>query len=103
MIRGAEISLNAPLELIRQVLAGVWNEYVTSDGWHVVATPVITVEERACKPGTYRLPKPMVLQGYATLVKDGSSEHVLLKPGQSEIILTEAAFVRIVQYGQGNK
>lgn len=102
MIRGAEISLNAPIELIRQVLAGVWNEFVT-EGWHVVVSPLFTVQERACKPGTYRLPKPMVLQGYATLIHDGSSEHMLLKPGQSEIVITDAAFVRIVQYGQGEK
>ena len=102
MMRGAEISLNAPLELIRQVLAGVWNEFV-QDGWHCVVCPVMRVQEGAFKAGTYRLPQKVVGQCYATIVMDGLSENRLLKPGTTEIILTESAFVRIVQYGQGEK
>ena len=103
MIRGGEISLNAPIEMIRQVLAGTWSEY-EKDGWHIVSCPMFTVMEKVCPVGATVLPLKPWRQGYADIVYGQGNTKQLVKPGQNTIDITgQSSFVRIVQYGQGDK
>ncbi len=99
MMRGANITLNTPIEVFRQVLGGTWDERI-ENGWHVVVTPVLSVMEKVCD-GVEILPLKIVRQGYADLVRQGETEKLLLLPGQDNIQVNKKAFVRIVQWGQG--
>lgn len=103
MMRGGEIGLNMPLDMVRQVLAGSWAEYVR-DGWHVLSTPLFTVMEKVCQPGPAVFPLKVTRQTYADIVYDGGSSKALVKPGQTTLDVTgQASFVRIVLFGQGDK
>lgn len=103
MMRGGEIGLNMPLDMVRQVLAGMWAEYVR-DGWHVMSTPLFTVMEKVCQPGPNVFPLKVERQTYADIVYDGGCSKQLIKPGQNKIDITgQASFVRIVLFGQGEK
>jgi hypothetical protein len=102
-MRGGHIGLDMPVEMIRQVLEGNWNEY-DRDGWHVVSCPVFTVMEKACQVGPQVFPLRPWRQTYADIVYDGGHDVKLVKPGQQTIdIEGQASFVRLVQYGQGDR
>lgn len=99
MMRGANISLNTPIEVFRQVLGGTFDER-RENGWHVVVTPLFSVQE-GIVDGTGIFPVKIAGQCYADVVKQDSSEKQLLLPGQKQIVIQGKAFVRVVQWGQG--
>lgn len=103
MFRGGKIELSSPLDMVRQVLAGSWTEY-KSNGWHVVSCPLFTVMEKVCQPGTEMLPLKPWGQTFAELVWDGGHDTQLVKPNQTSLVISgQACFVRITQYGQGDR
>ena len=84
MMRGGEIGLNMPLDMVRQVLAGNWTEY-DKDGWHIVSCPLFTMMEKGCPAGPSVLPLVPWRQGYADIVYDGGHTKKLVRPGQKTI------------------
>ncbi len=103
MLRGGEIGLNMPIEMVRQVLAGTWAEY-EKEGWHIVSCPLFTMMEKVCPVGATVLPLVPWRQSYADVVYNGGHSKQLVKPGQKTIDISgRNSFVRIVQFGQGDK
>jgi hypothetical protein len=101
-MRGGTIEQHSPLEMVRNVLVGTWAEY-EKNGWHVVTCPLFTVMEKVCQPGPNVLPLTPWRQTYVDIVFDGGSERKLVKPGQTVLNIDQASFVRIAQFGQGDK
>ena len=102
-MRGGEIGLSSPLEMVRQILAGNWVEY-DKDGWHIVSCPVFTMMEKVCTVGANVLPLEPWRQSYADVVYSNGHSKQLVKPGQKTIDITgRNSFVRIVLYGQGDR
>ena len=102
MMRGGTIDQNSPIEMVRNVMLGTWVEYARN-GWHVVTCPMFTVMEKSCQPGPAVFPLVPWEQTFVDIVFDGGSERKLVKPGQRTLDVERACFVRIVQFGQGDK
>lgn len=103
MMRGGDIGLNMPIEMVRQVLAGTWAEY-EREGWHIVTSPLFTLMEKVCQPGPAVLPLKPWRQTFVDIVYDGGHDVQLVKPGQGVIdVKDHASFLRVVVFGQGDK
>ena len=102
-MRGGTIELSSPIEMVRNVLAGSWVEY-ERNGWHIVSCPLFTVMEKVCQAGNSLLPLAPWRQTFADIVSDSGSSKVLLKPGQTSIVIPgQASLVRIIVFGQGDR
>lgn len=103
MMRGGTIELHSPIEMVRNVMAGTWTEYV-KNGWHVVTCPLFTVMEKVCQEGATMLPLVPWSQTVADITWEGGSTVQMVKPNQTSIVISgQASFVRITIYGQGDK
>ena len=102
MMRGGTIEQHSPLEMVRNVMVGTWTEY-EKNSWHIVTCPLFTVIEKVCQPGPNVFPLVPWRQTFVDIVYDGGHDKKLVKPGQTVIDIDRASFVRLVQFGQGDK
>jgi hypothetical protein len=102
MMRGGTIEQHSPLEMVRNVMVGTWTEY-EKNSWHIVTCPLFTVMEKVCQPGPNVFPLVPWRQTFVDIVYDGGYDKKLVKPGQTIIDIDRASFVRLVQFGQGDK
>ena len=102
MMRGGTIEQHSPLEMVRNVMVGTWTEY-EKNSWHIVTCPLFTVMETVCQPGPNVFPLVPWRQTFVDIVYDGGHDKQLVKPGQTVIDIERASFVRLVQFGQGDK
>lgn len=95
------INLTSSLDDIKNVLAGVWNQYTTGAGneWTVVKTPYFIHLEGVLEAGRHELPfAPRTTKAlYWTSANDRGS--LIIKAGDRGFDLPENAFCEINIYG----
>ena len=98
-MRTGIIDANSKEEQVKEVLIGSYVNEV-KDGWKVIRTPWFTCLEKLCQPGTAVLPFAVPVQCEYLWVGKSNHGHVLVKPGQKELVITEASLVRLTYYGE---
>lgn len=101
-MRSTIINESSKLSDVMGVLTGAWYEY-DRRGWHVVKTPFMLAMAGSFTAGTVELPLVPSRFGIARWANDTTSGMFPVKPKQTNIVLTDNAFVEIVIYGVEDK